>query len=104
MAVVVLAVGVALGGCGVFGTVAPQCDGVAAALCEAAHTEAETHGLFLKPGEHVVSWTVRPSAATTCPGLGTARADVVFKIEAPAGSVTVTVAETPSGALAACTY
>ena len=95
--------GLLLGGCGVFGIAAPQCDGVSAALCEAAHTEAEMHGLFLQQGERVVSWTVRPSAAKACPGVGPALADVQFKVE-PAGSVTVTVAETPNGALAVCTY
>jgi hypothetical protein len=99
-----LALAVLLVGCGVSDAARPACDGVSEALCHAAHTVAEMHGLFLQPGQHVVSWTVRPSAAKACAETGPARADVKFKIDPPPGFVTVTVAETSNGALAVCLY
>lgn len=80
-----------------------DCGRVAIALCQAAVSEAQSFGLFLKPGETVVRWHARPATGGEWPGCGSPVVAVAFEI-APSGQTQVTVGQLPSGQLAVCTY
>lgn len=80
-----------------------DCDGLQRALCQAAVAEAQSNGLFLKPGESVARWHARPITGSDWPGCGRPTVAVTFDI-APSGQVAVTIGQYPSGQLAVCTY
>lgn len=80
-----------------------DCDGLEASVCQAAVAEAQSFGLFLKPGENVAGWHARPASGGEWPGCGNPIVTIAFDI-APSGQTTVTVGRLPSGQLAVCTY
>lgn len=80
-----------------------DCAGLAIALCQAAVSGAQSFGLFLKPGQTVVRWHVRPATGGEWPGCGSPVVAVTFEI-APSGQAQVTIGQLPGGQLAVCTY
>jgi hypothetical protein len=80
------------------------CEGVPAAVCEAAYEEAVSHGLFLNDTEEVVHAVVRPTRASTCNQGDEPILDVSFDIKGRSEPVTVTIAQSRVGRPVVCTY
>lgn len=82
-----------------------SCEDVPAAVCEAAHEEAVTNGLFLEDGEEVTAALVRPTEVRLCNGGETDPiAYVSFTLAGRSAPLVVSVGRTVGGGLVVCTY
>ena len=81
-----------------------SCEDVPAAVCEAAHEEAVTSGLFLEDGEEVTAALVRPTEVRLCNGgENDPIADVSFTLAGRSAPLVVSVGRTVGGGLVVCT-
>ena len=79
-----------------------DCGEVALAPCQEAATLAFNFGLFLQPGQRVVSWRVREAIYPTCASQGLEpKFDVIFELANPTLEKTATIGE-QYGKLHAC--
>ena len=79
-----------------------DCDGIVPSVCHSAESLAES-GLFLKPGQAIAGWRVRPTQVALCPPDGQPLVDVTFELEGRT-AIVITVGQLADGRLAVCTF
>ena len=91
-------------GCGQRPSPYLSCENVPTAVCEAAHEEAVTHGLFLESSEQVLAALVRHTEYRFCDGSAEPLFDVSFQLRGRSEPLVVTVGRTDAANLVVCTY